>query len=363
MSYDKLRRFIMYLRWTQEQDLDCTIITSGFKGLGKSTFGIVSTQEYLDTFGQTCQDCKHEWVYTKKALNKSNLNENKKLILKQPCLKCNSSNVKQGSKINFEKHLGWDNEDVQEKIRTIEPYSPIIPDEAVRFMMGEDWNKTESKDMKKLWAQMRTKHLIIFSNIPAFKWVDGKYRNIMTTFWIRLVVRGLAVMMIPDMGENDDPWGLDNFTKLLGNYNYFTPREVLLQRLDRLVNKHPSAFDYFLIPKVPDNVYAKYLEARDAHAFNKQNEDEGVGKKDYGKLACYVLMKRWSDLVNKVDKLKHKKPNAELISQFVFNHPTRGSVIGKQSVYNWASEVEDLFIKKKELELENKREGGLSLPH
>jgi hypothetical protein len=236
------------------------------KGFGKSNYGIITSIEYRRMFGMYCNDCHHKWIFTGKALNGMQVKDN----LHECCPICKSNNTSQKAKFKVNEHLAYDNSDLNEMIHNKPKFSPIIADEAVRFMMGEDWNISESKDMKKLFAQMRTKGLIIIANIPNFSWIDKKYRNDMGTFWLRIIRKGKAVILTPDLSETKDAWHLDEFQKLLGHYSWFTSEEELDKRLEYLLKKHPCVFDVISIPKVPDNIYSEYQKTRDDKAFEQK---------------------------------------------------------------------------------------------
>ena len=346
---NKLSLFVWYLRWMQEQDLDVFIITSSPKGFGKSSFIIQTARLYLKTFGMRCKKCGYEWVYSGKVFGRDTFsygNDFSTVHFSENCPRCNGSDVVAGVELDFMKYLAYDNEEVQERIFTLPPYSPLLGDEGVRFLMAEDWNKSENKAMKRLFAQMRTKHLIVFANIPKFKWIEGKYRDDMATFWVRVIVRGLVVVLQPDLGEADDSWHLDEFKKLLGSYFFFTPREVMVERIERLVRKHPCAFDYFSFPPVPEELYAKYLEARNKKAFERKKK-EIVGSKDLAKIAAYNLRYRWDEIVEHVEKARGKRVTIKIMRELVFAHPLLGPTVGRETINSWVNALREMVEKKK----------------
>ncbi len=345
MSYKKLTGFTLYQRAMQEADLDVLSITSSPKGFGKSSFILQNARKYLDLFGLTCPQCKHEWVYTGRAVTSNPgggftlTNENPS----EPCPKCGHNNSERTKRFNFMRYLAYDNNEVRRLIHELPEYSPILADEGVRFMMGEDWNSWESKLMKKLIAQCRTKHLLIFTNIPKFRWLDRKYRDDMATFWVRIIKRGMAVMLQPDLGETDDPWHMKNFEKYLGSYNYFTSESVLMERVSHLLKKHQCVFDYFRIPPVPDDIYKTYLVARDAKAFEAKRADQKINEKDVAKIACYNLTEKWDEIKAAVHMGKFKKPTLKILARFVFNNPvTNKDTVAYTTIRNWIKGVDDM---------------------
>lgn len=338
MSYEKLNTFVVYCRWMQEQDLDVLCVVSSFKGFGKSSFIIQVARRYVELFGLTCNACSHDWIFTGKALRGKDVVE---ANIREPCPKCKGVDVKKRI-FDFKNFLAYDNEDVKEMIHENPPYSPLLADEGARFMMGEDWMKYESKSMKKLFAQMRTKHMLVFANIPKFTWLDKKYRNDMTTFWVRIIKRGIAVLLHPDLGETDDPWHMKDLQKKLGSYNYFTSESEIMRRIQKLM-KHPCAFDYFKIPPVPKEIYQKYLEARDKKAFERNKADDQIDHKTVGKLAAYNLVNRWDELAGAAKMSKKKRPTLKMLEAFVFSNPNTGEgVVKYATLSNWIADIKRL---------------------
>ena len=46
-------------------------------------------------------------------------------------------------------------------------------DEAIRFASGMEHQKTESRELKKLFTVIRPRRLWLFFNIPNIKWIDS----------------------------------------------------------------------------------------------------------------------------------------------------------------------------------------------
>lgn len=348
MTYEKLTELVKYQRSMQEAELDVLTVTSSFKGFGKSTFIIQNARKYMELFGLFCQSCNHEWVYTGQAMVKKAGRMQIKSNLFQPCPKCNSNNITKVKDINFSLYLCYDNDEVWEKIHDLPPFSPILPDEGVRFMMGEDWNLSENKQMKKLFAQCRTKRYLIKTNIPKFRWLDSKYRNDMTTFWVRILKRGIAILCQPDMGETTDPWHMDLFEKLLGSYNYFTPESELIKKAQLLKNKHPCVFDYFHIPKLPDDIYKRYQKARDAKVFERRSREVELDQKELSKIATYNLINHWEEIKGAIKSGRFDRPTLKILENSVFNNPiTDEQTVRYTTLRNWNKEIAQIVRKKK----------------
>lgn len=349
MTYEKLTEFVKLERSMQEAELDALTIVSSFKGFGKSTFIIQKARKYIELFGLYCQSCGHEWIYTGTALIKgSHGRMDIKNNLFQPCPKCSSSNVTKPKEINFSLYLCYDNDEVWEKIHDLPIFAPILPDEGVRFMMGEDWNVSENKQMKKLFAQCRTKRHLISTNIPKFKWLDSKYKNDMTTFWVRILKRGIAIVLLPDLGETNDPWHMDEFEKLLGSYNYFTTEAEILKRAQKLKEKHVCVFDYFHIPKLPEELYKKYQKARDAKVFERKQREIELDQKELSKIATYNLLNHWDEIKGAIKSGRFDRPTLKILENSVFSNPiTDEQTVRYTTLRNWHKEIAQIVRKKK----------------
>lgn len=347
MTYEKLDSIILYMRAMQEKEFDIILNCTAPKGFGKSSGNIQMALKYLKTFGLTCTSCKHEWVYTGKAIIHSGSGMQLRQDMFQPCPKCSSHSVQRVNNIDFMRYLAYDNDDVRDKVYDLPMFSPILADEGVRFMMGEDWMRSESKEMKKLFAQMRTKGMIVLTNIQRFKWTDSKYRNDMTTFWVRILKRGLAILMQPDLGEKDDPWDLKLFDKLLGSYFYFTSDRELEKKAEKIVNKHPCAFDWFYIPKVPEELYQRYKAARDKKVFERKKQVESIDQREIAKIVAYNLTERWDQIMGAIKMSRFKKPTFKILEEFVFSHPeSSDNIIRYTTIRNWIRDI-DKVVKAK----------------
>lgn len=348
MTYEKLNQFIIYIRWMQERELDVLTNSTAPKGFGKSSAGIQFSRKYVSLFNLICNNCKHQWTTTKQVIGGGNYGQLSIIKdIRQPCPKCSSSDVSRVEDIDFDKYLVYDSDELYDMIFDVPEFSPILPDEGARFMMAEDWMKTENKRMKKLIAQMRTKWLVVFTNIQKFKWTDKKIKDVMTTFWVRILCRGLAIILEPDLGERDDPWHMKKFEELLGSYNYRTPKEELLKRAQRLFDKHPCVFDYFFIPKVPDEIYAKYKAARDKKVFQRRFKEESIDQKEVAKIAVWNLINRWHEIKGAVKMSRFDRPTYKMLEEFVFSDPKSNEhILAFTTIRNWQTDINRIVNQK-----------------
>jgi len=351
MGYEDLRALSDDFRFMQEKDLDVLAMISGQKGMGKSNAALGIGFKYFREYGLKCNVCHKTYISTKnfnedydlkeiknKIIETKDELEKKKLIEEfyivkekkkyQPCPYCRIKEMKKNGKIKknisigdalllltrmeeipfnpklhkvrrvtkddykhfVKESIAYDNEDIREKIYNLPPYSVVHADEGLRFLMASDWNKSENKELKKIVGQCRTKHLIFLICIPSFSWVDKKYRNDMCNYWIRLVMRGTAIISVPNLGEVVDPWDMKLFSKYLGSYTHISTIEEIEKRIKKLL-KHPNVRDRINIPKVSKALYKYYLEFRDMRALSKKNNEEKyVDKKDELAILLYTLM-------------------------------------------------------------------------
>lgn len=299
-----LVELVRVFRMLQEQNKDVFCLLSGGKGVGKSTAMLQIGRIYWQTYGLVCPGCKITWMYTGKSREPWH---------PERCSKCGTIGVKPSTTdtFPFEQFMGWDNVDISQKIRNATMYAPLLADEAVRFMMAEDWNLRESKRLKKLAAQCRPKRLLFMANVPVFNWIDRKYKDGMATCWIRIIMRGVAVVRFPNMGETADAWDWEKFSKGLGSYNeidILTPsgKEKLIHRCEAMKQRGVIT-DWFTIPPYPAPEYAQYEEERNKRAFAEEEEDE-LKVTDYARIAAFKLYKRWDEITSSLDNWNLRSP-------------------------------------------------------
>lgn len=347
MSYEKIDQFVLYMRWMQEKELDIFAITTAPKGFGKSTAGVQFARSYVKKFGLTCLKCNHSWMFTGSALIAGEYGEFKvRDNLHEPCPKCKNTEIERTRKFNFMTYLSFDLDEVRKMIYDLPPFSPLLPDEGVNFMMGEDWNVYENKEMKKLVALMRTKRLMVLTNIQRFKWTDSKYRNDMSTFWIRILRRGHAILLQPDLGEADDPWYLKDFQKLLGSYFYFTSDDELDKKADKIVARHRCAFDHFRIPPLPEEIYKEYLKARTAKVFTRKDKDQTIDQKQLAKISAYNFIHRWEEIKGAIKIGRFERPTLKILEEFIFSDPkSKEHVVRYTTLRNWINEIKRIALR------------------
>ena len=214
---------VSFVKKILEKDADFLLAISGAKGTGKSTLGLQIIRAYLKRF----------WRY--------------------------EGNFDTWFKRNLHRFVAYETADVLQKIETAEDSQPILCDEAVRFAMAEDWMKAESKYLKKIFTQIRTKHLFFIFCIPEFYWIDRKYREDMVNVWIHILKRGLGLAFLPDQKIGvKDKWHRKEFLNVNVTYTMFDNPENVVN----LYKKHPCFWDVIGFMQVEKSVYERYKELR-----------------------------------------------------------------------------------------------------
>lgn len=106
-----------------------------------------------------------------------------------------------GIRFNPDRHLAYNNRDVMEKIDLLNPWEPLVCDEAVRFASTSDWSKKESIELRKKIAEVRTKHLFFILCFPLkISKVEKTYLEAFVNYWCltgdtKIVTRDITGMI------------------------------------------------------------------------------------------------------------------------------------------------------------------------
>jgi hypothetical protein len=204
----------------------------------------------------------------------------------------------QDKKFEPERHVAYLYEDVVNKIDELEEHEPLIIDEAVNVMMSEDWNKIESKYLKKVFAKLRVRHLIVFLCIPEFSWLDKKYREGMVNFWLFVPTRGFFILFAPKIfTAKEDKWELDRLEGILRGINYsdIVKKKELTKNLESRISTLPTHLTLGAFEPVPKDIYDKYLELRKA-AIDKSSEQGEVLKIEAKKIPLIIKINEMKNL-------------------------------------------------------------------
>ena len=366
--------FVNYARRLQDNNMDVLTIVSGDKGLGKSTAAIVMAIDYLNKYSFVCPRCNSEFyknVYdVDNSTNPPSFYIPKQVLEGKWRIRCPeefslnlSSGVKKkvsgcGYKIKYsdrkkikwsaKKFIAYDNQDVVNKIFTLPTFSPIIADEAVKFAAAHNHNKTDSKQLKELFTVIRPKKFWIFFCIPEFSWIDSKYREAMSSFWIRMIERGTAILFEKDKGEAKEKYHIKEMQEMMGTVKFFTH----MDKIKHSLRKHPCYFDMFSIPELPEKVYIDYEYVRNAVNLQRQVEEMELSNKDMAKMMSWNIMKNWDRFKIAVDRSREAKPTFSIMTHELLVDPvTRKSLVSEVTLRNWLKGVGD-YIKTKGQEVQ-----------
>jgi hypothetical protein len=203
----------------------------------------------------------------------------------------------EGKKFEPERHVAYLYEDVIDKINELDEHEPLIIDEAVNVAMSEDWNKIESKYLKKVFAKLRVRHLIVFLCIPEFSWLDKKYREGMVNFWLFVPTRGVFILFTPKVfTAKEDKWNIDKIESVFKGLGYLDVVEgkyiskEILQKVGLIGNSISGTFE-----PVPKEIYEKYLEMRKI-AIEKSSEQGQVLKIEASKIPLIIKINEMKNL-------------------------------------------------------------------
>jgi hypothetical protein len=238
--YDHLKNFIDLLKWRRRKDYDNMIVITGYKGAGKSTLAYHITDRYLQAIGK---------------------------------------------KMNLSDHVVYSDsiQEIQDKINKAEDGDAIWFDEGARLILGEDWNNRNSRFLKKLFAEIRTKHLCIIFCVPySFTRIDSKYRESLITTWIWIPLRAYGVMFQPIVSPTYEGFAETYLKKHDKSHKFFElatsdPQDARNQVFNS-VRSCPSFFDSLTWPDFPADQKEKYLERRDEAVYKTVDEKERGNK-------------------------------------------------------------------------------------
>ena len=365
MSNESIDYILHFFRRLQANNYDVLTIVTGPKGTGKSSSTIYLARRYNQLFGFMCPKCgamfyknsydmkivdgKSVFYIPEKVLNgkvqcpykyKLNIKDNKKEI-DSGCGHVFDYKDRKIPKWESKTFVCYDNKDIVDKIFSLPDYAPIVADEAVKAASAQNWNKSDAKELKDLFTVIRPRRFLMFFNLPEFTWLDHKYREGMSSFWLRIVDRGIAVLFEKDKGESKDKYHLKELEALMGTVKFFTSTEKVGAKL----KKHPCYFDTLSIPMLPDNVYDDYELYRNAVNLQRQVEERTISNKDMAKIATFNLMHNWDRIKLAVDKSKEYATTYRILNDEIFVNPlTRAPLVSEATLRNWNNGVEN-FIK------------------
>lgn len=192
-----------------------------------------------------------------------------------------------GIKFDPNKHIAYTNPQAVERIDNLPPFSPLILDEAVNFALASEWAKKENRDLRIKLAQVRTKHLLVILCFPMkIKKMEKTYLESYVNYWLDLFDRGTAAVYVKDRNPAHDSWRIKDFEQL-GSFSEFTGSS----RVREILKKHPNFWFVLKVPKVPENVYGKYIKVREANVYNDASVTSNLTKFDLVRAMMIVTLK------------------------------------------------------------------------
>jgi len=194
--------------------------------------------------------------------------------------------------------------------------------------------------MKKKFAQIRTKHLLILMCMPNFWWFDSKYRENMFLFWIHNLTRGFGIIFTAAQNIGlDDVWHRKKFIDVKQRFDVFTD----YNDMKKVYDKHPCYFDYIKIKPCNPDIYAEYKKLRDAAVWDS-NTTPIQPQKYMLKSIVYNL---YTKLNNGGLTLEGKLTYQELARQFLYDpikdRPFYDDTSGRDMVGTWVREVKAML--------------------
>lgn len=221
--------------------------------------------------------------------------------------------------------------------------SPIIADEAFQILGGQNHNKAENKYLKEVLNNARPKRHMMFYCIPEVTWLDSKLREGFSSFWIRLVERGEAIIFEKDKGEAKDKYHMKELDKIFGTVKFFTP----MDKIKRNVRKHPCYFDTLKIPELPEKIYNDYEMYRNSVLLQRQVEELALSNKDIAKIMTWNLMNMWDRIKIAVDRSKEARVTYSIMQNEILVDPvSRKALASEPTMRNWIKGV-DKYVKTK----------------
>ena len=365
----KFTYFLHQARRLQENHNDVSIIVDGAKGVGKSTIVLQMIMEYLHMFSFICPFCKNEFYKNCYRMEKKDTGtifyipeeiKNGRVWIRCPehfeldmktgqkiktsgCGKIFQYKDRKRIKFEAERFVAYDNSDAYNKLLTLPIESPIDFDEAFNFMGAQDFNKTESKELKKLITVCRPKRRLMFYVIPEITWLDSKYRDIISNYWFRLIDRGVCIIFEKDRGITKDKYHLKELEDSIGVIKTFTP----LDKIRMKFKKHPCYFDTWTFNELDEKVYDDYEMVRNAKNLQRQVEEQQLSNKDMAKVMAWNLLREWDAININVQRSRELKMTFEILKRFVMKDPiTSHTMASEQTIRNWVRGVDSYITSK-----------------
>jgi len=352
-----------------DNNFDRFVIVSGEKGSGKSTLVIMLIQEYLSKFSFVCPNCNsifYKSIYAKEQTEHGyRFYIPKEILDNQVLIKCPmyyELNMKTGLrekvsgcgclfplsrrrrlKYKVRDFVAYNNDEAYNTIIRANVGKPVQCDEAITFMSSLDFNKTESKEMKRLFTVIRPRRLLTFALAPEFSSIDRRYRDDFSHYWMYVFERGHCIVFEKNKAVSDDKYSIKNLQKIMPVLKYFTPTDKIIKALKR----HPCFFDYFKFDELDAKTYDEYELYRNASNIRKAIQEQEFSGKELQKLIAWNTMTHWDSVAIEVARQKDRKMTYGIFCNHLLRNPLSTKAMASEpTVRNWVRAI-DQWVKTK----------------
>lgn len=260
-----------------------------------------------------------------------------------------------GERFSMVRNLTYTNnpQEIKKKLLKIKQkggYQFLGHDEAARILLGEDWNKKENKELKKVFGEIRTAHALqVFACPFKVTRVDSKYLESFFQFWIHVFDRDKAIIFRKNKNPVGEAYSIDKLKKMIK----YIPPHMNKRQWNNLVAKLSRLPDYYGVVKwgkIPKDIYARYLKQREkaVWAFEEKQKEQ---KKEAPPLE--TVSKRVA---------KYKDAFLNILVEWVNNGKSIGGFIRKykapfkeQTARQWLKEV-GIIVKKRPKDFKSEKD-------
>jgi hypothetical protein len=172
-------------------------------------------------------------------------------------------------------------------IINVEDNKNYIANNFIVHNSSEDWAKKSNKELKKKFAQVRTKHLFFILCFPMkINKVEKTYLESFVNLWINLYGRGIGGIFLKDNNPVNDSWRMKEF-KNVGSFNDFTS----LPKIEEKLKKHPNFWKVIRFPKPSRKLYDRYLAVREKNVYDDESVIESVSSEDIYRAILLLTLK------------------------------------------------------------------------
>lgn len=242
---------------------------------------------------------------------------------------------------NYRRHVIYDDDidSILERIRHLPKFSPLIFDEGGRIILAEDWNRKSNKQIKKLFSEIRTKHLLVIICCPfAIDDVDKKYLKNFIQYWIHLWGFGRATIFKKNLHPLRKGFQLKYLDNLLPEFIDDIEKEVDFGNIVNNVKNHPCYYGVLYWQKLSDKEYAEYQILRDDAVYSVGGDEVWENSSDKVRKRQFKLIKM---LENKGVKVNEIADNLDMTPSSVSMFKNRFSKSFPEEAKQIVKELED----------------------